>query len=845
MRFLTPALARSLSCAAGLLLTLAGTRPLAAQPTATAAPMSAARAVRTEQPMQLDGRDAEAVWRVAPVTDDFHQFTPAEAAPARYRTAFQVAYDDRTLYVFVRMYDPHPDSLVALLSRRDVRTPSEWIKVIIDGYHDRRSGMQFMVNPVGVKRDAAIYSDVVEDGTWDAVWDAAARIDSLGWTAEFAIPFGQLRFNPAEALTFGFGLWRDDARHGERDSWPVYRPSLQTFASQLGDLEGIRGIGSARRLEVMPYAVTKNVTQPVLAGGWTHPQQQAVGLDLKAGLGPAVTLDATINPDFGQVEADPAVLNLSAFEVRFEERRPFFQEGGNLFRCGGPCEGIFYSRRLGRSPQLRAAASDPLASTIDVAAKVTGRLEGGAQFGLVAVSSAREVGASGQTIEPRTRTLVGRFVQDFRQGRSQIGTMITGLTRDLDAATEPYLRRDAYTVLLQGYHRFAERWEFQAYTGRSVARGSEAAIARTQLSSVHYHQRPGSDLAYDPTRTSLEGGVASLQLRRYAGRVRWETVTRYALPGTELNDLGYVVLINDAMMKHTLSLVSVQPTSWYRRGNVVVGGEQHWTTGGLPSGMSTMVHGAAELANFWSSSITWAASNLGASRCITCARGGPALRVSPYHRLNVTIDGDIRKALKPSLDFKLATGDEGRSWAAQVATGVVGRLGDRTSLEFDASYERRADDTQYYANYGVLFSDTTHYTVANLGQTILAVTARANVTLTPTLSLQVYAQPFVASGEYRDWREIVAPAAHGYADRYAPFSRTGTALRGFNAKQFNSNVVLRWEYRLGSTLFLVWQQGRADGRDPGTFDAARDLRSLFATHPDNTLLLKVSYWFNP
>jgi len=825
--------------AAGFALVLSA-RPHVLRAQAESVP--AARAVRTETPMRLDGRDDEAVWRSAPVTDDFRQFTPGEAAPARFRTEFKVAYDDRTLYVFVRAFDPRTDSLVALLSRRDERTPSEWIKIVIDGFRDRRNALQFMVNPAGVKRDATVFSDNREDNAWDGVWDVAVDVDSASWTAEYAIPFSQLRFAQQEELTFGFGVWRDIARYGERDAWPTYRPSMQTFASQLGDLTGLTGLGRNRRLEVMPYVVTKNITEQ-RASKYAHPQVQSAGLDFKAGITSNITIDATINPDFGQVEADPAILNLSAFEVRFDERRPFFQEGGSLFRCNGPCEGIFYTRRIGRTPQLRSAANDPRSTVIDAAAKVTGRIGAGTQFGLVAVSSAREEGTNGRTIEPRTRTLVGRLVQDFRQGRSQLGTMITALTRDLDAQTEPFLRRDAYTLLVQGHHRFAERWEFSGYSGRSIARGTEAAIARTQLSSVHFHQRPDSDEPYDPTRTSMVGGVTSLSLRRFSGRVRWETMTRYAEPNTELNDLGLVTLINDAQVRNQLSLVSLRPTSWYRRANAVLTSENHWTSGGLGTGFSLQAHASAELANFWSTSITYAASQLGAQHCVSCARGGPALRVSPYHRVSVTSEGDIRKSFVPELDFRLATGDEGRSWAAQVSAGALSRIGTRTALQISASYERRADDTQWVANFGSTLTDTAHFTFAALGQTILAITARANVTLTPVLTVQLYAQPFIASGAFRDWREMVAPRAARYEDRYAPYGSGDPT--GFNSKQFNSNLVVRWEYRPGSVMFLVWQQGRFNGEHPGSFEASRDLRSLFRAHPDNTLLLKMSYWLNP
>ena len=808
------------------------------------APTPTARAVRTEQAMRLDGRDDDAVWATAPVTDDFFQFTPGEGQPARFRTTFRVAYDDRTVYVFVRAYDPRPDSLVALFSRRDVRTQSEWIKVVIDGYHDRRTGMQFMVNPAGVKRDASIYSDVQEDNAWDGVWDVATQIESDGWTAEFAIPLSQLRFNPGASQLFGFGIWRDIARHGERDAWPLYRPSSNTLASQLGDLVGIEGIGRNRRLEVLPYIVTKNVSLPSVGGGWEHPQQQSAGVDIKAGLTSNITVDATVNPDFGQVEADPAVLNLSAFEVRFDERRPFFQEGVSLFRCNGPCEGIFYTRRIGRTPQLRASGRDARFSAIQGAAKVTGRFANGTQFGLVAVSSARETGQAGQTIEPQTTTLVARLVRDFRSGRSQVGTMLSGLIRDLDDDTEPYLRKDAYTALLQGYHRFG-RLEVSGYSGQTITRGSAAAIARTQLTSVHYHQRPDHEREYDPTATSMAGSVNSLTLRRFAGRVRWETTTRYAAANTELNDLGFVALVNDASVRNQLSYTTVLPRGIYRRANAVVSNEMHWTTGGLPSNFFGQLHGSMEFANFWTSSFTFNASQLGPTHCVSCARGGPALRLSPRNFVSVTIDGDGRRAIRPELDFTFARGDDGRSWSRRVSPGVVGRVGQRTSLALDLDYEQRVDDAQWYRNYGAMFSDTVHYSFTRLAQHIMGVTLRANVTVTPQLSLEVYAQPFIATGERSDWRELTDARAKEYADRYGAFAPSYDTLRDYNGAQFNSNAVLRWEYRPGSVLFLVWQQGRANATRDGRFAFDRDMDNLFASRPDNTLLLKVSYWFNP
>ena len=477
------------------------------------------RTVRATSVPVIDGRDDDVAWHSAPVIEGFRQFAPTEDGDPSFRTEARVLYDERYLYVVVRAFDPHPDSILALLSRRDVRTNSDQIKILIDGYQDRRTGVQLMLNPAGVKRDASIYGDFVEDVTWDGVWDGAASIDSLGWVAEFRLPFSQLRFagtNPS----FGFGVWRDIARLNEREAWPAYRTSRQALASQLGTLAGLHDIQRGSRLELLPYTVTKNITQPQ-AGGWRHPQKLTAGVDLKYGLTPNLTLDATVNPDFGQVEVDPAVLNLSAFEVRFEERRPFFQEGVGLFKCGGPCEGIFYTRRIGRTPQLRSSAQDPSGTSILGAAKLTGRLSNGLAVGLVQAVTAREQGASGATVEPQTSYVVGRLVKEMRQGRSQLGTMVTAVNRNLDPGTEQYLRREAYNLLLQGMHRFArDRWELSGYGGLNRVGGSAEAIARTQLNSVHFYQRPDHEERFDPARTSLGGHVVSGTLSKIGGAVR-------------------------------------------------------------------------------------------------------------------------------------------------------------------------------------------------------------------------------------------------------------------------------------------------------------------------------------
>ena len=804
-------------------------------------------AVRASKPPVIDGRTDDEVWRIAPPMTGFRQFQPGEDLDPAFATEVRAAYDDHYLYVLVRAFDPHPDSIEKLLSRRDVKTASDQLKIVIDAYHDRRTAVELMVNPAGVKRDASIYSDVIEDMSWDGVWDAAVRVDELGWVAEFRVPFSQLRFNPKKANEFGFGVWRDIARLNERDAWPVYRTSVNALVSQLGTLGGFEGLPPARRLELLPYVVTKNLTEPT-AVGYRSVNRATVGLDVKAGLTPNLTVDATVNPDFGQVEADPAVLNLSAFEIRFDERRPFFQEGAGLYRCGGPCEGIFYTRRIGRSPQLRSSDGDPAFTNITGAAKLTGRYENGVAIGVVDAVTERVKGVAGTTIEPQTNYLVVRAVRELNGGRAQFGTEITDVRRTLDAATESYLRRSATSAVFQGYtNLWNDGWRAMLYTGLNHVEGSAAAIALTQQNSVHYFQRPDHEARYDSTRTVLGGQVIGGELTKLKGSLRYDVFFRAASAGLELNDLGFVPLVNDVQLRHELDLFQLVPSRYFLQAFSFLSVETHWTTGGLPASTGAQLHTSASFNNNWGGAITATASDFGGVNCVSCARGGPSLRQSPKLGIRFDLVGDPRPLFVPTSAVRWGRSDEGRSWYRGADLGATLRLASRFSASLGASFDHVVNDQQWIANYGAILSDTTHYTFAQLHQDILALTARANWTATPELSFQLYAQPYLTSGSFAQWRELAAPRAPAYDGRFRPYNG-GASPEAFNFsyKQFNSNAVIRWEFRPASVLFLVWQQGRVEtATNIGTFDAPRDARDLFSAHPDNTLLLKASYWFNP
>jgi len=818
----------------------------APQQGAARAPLAVARssAALAVRPPEIDGSDADAVWATAPAITAFRVFDPVEDGDPHFRTDARVSYDAKNLYVFVRAFDPHPDSIVGILSRRDVRTTSDQLKVMIDSYLDRRTGYEFAVNPVGVKRDYYLYDDGVEDGSWDAVWDVATRIDSLGWTAEFRIPLSQLRFPPRDEHTFGLMIIRDVGRSNERISWPGLRPSRPGVASQFGEIAGLRGLGSPRRLEVAPYALTRNMSEPT-ATGFGRAQRQSLGADVKYGLTSNLTLDLTVNPDFGQVEADPAQLNLTAFEPFFEERRPFFLEGTGILRNGGS-DRLFYSRRIGRAPQLGGLVADPTAeipgaSTIVGAAKITGRLERGTSIGALAAMTDDER-VAGTLIEPRTTYGVARIAQDLRGGESGFGVMATQVHRDL--ATDDaraILRADATTGGIDLRHRWGKgTYSLSASLEGSVVAGSREAIARTQRAGVHYYQRPDDDLVYDTTRTSLTGSALSTRFNYRKGILAINSGYSRITPGFETNDVGFLSRADLQDSYVEVLFRSRQPRHFWRQATATLYTNHRWTADGMS--LNHMIDGWFDVtfrnqtgvfAEYWY-------DNWGGSMCDRCSFGGPAVRQSPNHNLLVQLTGDARKRVSPIVAVFAYTGDEGRANLWRVRPLVRLRPAGNVTAELGARYERNRDDDQFLDN--VVEDGRARALFAHLSQHTLSFQARLDYTLRPTVSLQLYAEPFVTTGAYSNVRELTVPRAERYLDRFTPYVG-GVPAADFNVKQLRTNAVVRWEYRPGSTLFVVWSQARDQfDRDLGDFAAGRDYRNLFAARPDNVFLVKASYW---
>jgi hypothetical protein len=818
---------------------------------------TSATAFRAQSPPVIDGKDNDAVWRGAPIINAFQEWRPTEGKAARFRTEARVAYDASNLYVFVRAFDPHPDSIIKRLERRDSFTPSDMIWVFVDSYHDKRTGYEFGVNASGVKMDQAIYDDGNEDGAWDAVWDVATQIDSAGWTAEFRLPLSQMRYSADRSHTFGIMIDRDVYRYNERYIWPLLRQSKTGFVSQFGALHGVDDLEAPRKLEAMPYVVTKNASS-IVNNAFRQKSNVEIGGDVKYRLAPNVTLDATINPDFGQVESDPAVLNLSAYESFFDERRPFFVAGRGLFRFDVNCsavncngEGLYYSRRIGRTPELAGIYGDtvPLQPvTIIGAAKLLGRFAHGTTIGVLDAATQRSASPGDTTYDPQTNFAVIRATQDFRGGGSAIGAILTAVNRNMDEFSSPYLASNAYVGALDFRHRFLKNvYEISGSLDKSRVEGSPAAIFSLQTSGVHQYQRPDADLPLDPNLTVLGGDAEEFKFGKIGGQhLMFESAYQRRSPGFETNDMGFLRRADQTSWNTWAGFFDRKARKYYNNFQLNNNWWQYWTTAGLPleAAYNTNVHITFKNNVGWHMGGT--IGQLGTTYDDRGARGGPAIRQDKYISPWLSINGDDRKAIVPYFNANYSKDDGGRSHYFNFGPELDFKAMGRFSSSLSLNRSRNVDDNQWYSN----FTDAsgTHYTFAHLDQTTTSMTARLNYTFTPNASLQTYLQPFVSKGTYSNVRQLSAtPRAASYDDRYAPYLDASVTSNpgGFNFKQLQSNVVYRWEYNPGSTLFVVWNQGRQGSiGDEGTNRFQGDVRDLFRLHPANTFLVKVSYWLN-
>ncbi|MCP3139298.1 DUF5916 domain-containing protein [Pyxidicoccus xibeiensis] len=850
-------------------------------------PRRTVSAVRVERPPELDGVLDDAAWRQATFTTDLVQKEPDQGLPATLRTEVAFVYDEDALYVGARMFSDSPADIEAVMTRRDESGVAERLILSFDTWLDRRTAYSFAVTAAGQRVDwyHPVDEEFERDSSFNPVWQARTRLTGEGWVAELRIPFSQLRFNAAEEQVWGLNINRYVPRRNEDDFWVVVPRHVTGWASWFGELQGIRGVRPSRRLELLPY----------VAGDWLlnaglNPRAGTpfdsrrdwsgrVGGDAKVGLGPNFTLDATVNPDFGQLEADPAVVNLSAFETFFEERRPFFTEGSQLFTGSGPQ--YFYSRRIGASPRLlgdlesqRDFVEAPRASTLWGAGKLTGRLASGLSLGgLAAVTGSSfadtydfDTAQTGRVkLEPFTGYGVMRVQQELGGGASVVGATLTGVHRAIrsggaEADLDGNLPRQAYTAGADASFRLGEggQYALTAYAGGSHVSGSREAMERLQRSSARYYQRPDQTyVRVDPEATSLSGYTAGATLERVSGRHWLWSVGGYAeSPGFELNDAGSLQTADDLNADLSLTYRDTEPGPLLRGLEATLALSNNWNYGGVRQTTSLSSTVGLTFPNFWTASVTGTYLPRALSDVLT--RGGPLMQTGQ----GMTFLGSLENAFSATTRWSL----EGEVWRYETGShGYVlgGSLSvqpnRRLRLAVEPGLSSFTEEPQYVATVGGGREQTfgRRYVFGAVDRRELFARLRADFFVTPNLSVELYAEPFASSGKYRRFGELLQPRGRALL-RYPEdgITRADGRLRvvdaagesfevddpDFNLRSLRSNLVVRWEFRPGSTLFFVWQQDRSNEEALGTVLEPSALGNTFSAPGSHTFAVKLSWW---
>ena len=870
-----------------------------------------ARAVRQSGSISIDGVLDEAVWSEAPIVPEFVQTLPFEGASVSERTEVRLAYDDDAIYVGATLDDRNP--VTTRLARRDAAlSDSDLFLVLFDSYHDHETAYRFWTNPSGVKGDAIVTANSAGSGdaSWDPVWDLATEVTELGWTVEMRIPFSQLRFRPDEQQVWGIQIERNINRNQENATFP-FTPLLERAGvSRYAHLDGLVDVEPGRRLELLPYVAARGefLQLDTPAGvDFANPYRSGsdhftdMGLDLKYRITSNVTLDGTVNPDFGQVELDPSVINLTAFETRYAERRPFFVEGADIFVFGeggprgssGAGPELVYSRRIGRPPRgappSEAVFSDtPTATTIAAAAKVTGRVGDGWSVGILEAVTAREVAAYTDgsqvgrdlTVEPAANYFVGRLRRQVRGGQTRFGMIASAVNRDVSSgAITSRLHTSAYAAGIDFAHESQDRvWLFSGLFSGSYVSGGVDAITRTQRSSTRYYQRPDvSHVEFDPTATSLAGFYAMAYAGKEAGNVRMRHGFAYVSPGYEVNDLGFHSNADRILMDLHYQYVQPEPGRFLRSWTAILGGPNGiWNSGGDRMYANINNIGRIEFLNYWSLSarVLYAIS----SDDDRLTRGGPMARSPSELSGSVSVNSDSRRAVVAGANYGWGS-DDGGGWTRSVQLDLSARFNETLQIDVGPSYSWAHTAAQYVTQIDDVEATSTfgtRYVFAGIDQHTLSLETRVNLTFSPTLSLQLYVEPFISTGDFGAFKEFRAPGTFDFLvygedvgtiglDEDGAFSvdpdgdgvAAGFRLsdQDFSRRSLLGNAVFRWEWRPGSTLFFIWQQSRRNsisgrgfvGAQPGVgdFDFGRDAEAMFTVAPDNIFMIKLNYWLNP
>jgi len=846
--------------------------------------------------LTIDGIIDEVTWQKGSWQGGFIQRDPNDGSPETYRTEFCVLYDNDYLYVGARAYDPEPEKIIALLTRRDNYTESDWMYVSIDSYDDNRTAFEFGINAAGVKHDLRRYDDNNGDDEWDAIWDGSSNIDDKGWTAEWRIPFRELRFTSNHDMKWGFEMYRELPRHNnELSVWSYWSHGEEGFVSKYGSLTGLKDINVKNPIYIAPFvagsaSISENLVNPVHENNYDLLSN--IGADIRCTTQKGLTFNATINPDFGQVEADPADFNLTEFETYFNENRPFFMEGSNImsFSLGfgdgdAQYNNLFYSRRIGRSPQGWVPEDDnksvltydnPERTNILGAAKLTGKTTNGLSIGVVEAVTNKETGIvfyedesrDIAVIEPMTNYWLSRIQKDYNDGQTSIGGIFTAVNRKLDDTGIDYLHNAAYTGGLDIDHEFLDRqYSFLGAFAYSYVQGDTTALQSTQTSSSRYFNRTDrtgyKNLEYDPLRTSLPGYAVKAIVTKNSGNIRAAAGGTAFSPGFEINDLGFLRQVDDISyftwvqyrkwegMKHIRSI--------YFNFNQWVS----WMFDGTRKNFGGNVNMNCTFNNNWGTGFGINGNLSGYSPSLN--RGGPLLRTPNNYNYWFFVNTDGRKKIFGNVSgYYFKNSDNVISWGFDPE--ITWRPIQNIQFTGSLSYSNLKDTWAWIGSAEDENGDP-QYIWSCMNQHTVSLVLRTDLTLTPTLSIQYYAQPFFTAGDFYDLMKVNDPKALDYNKRFEKFGNSisynedngeyevdknldgipeyfFSGYNDFNYKQFRSNLVLRWEYKTGSAMFLVWSQGFTDYEEFQPFGISRDARTLFNTDGDNVLMIKVSHMLN-
>ncbi len=855
-----------------------------------------ATAVRAERAPVVDGRLDDAAWALATPVTNLTQSDPQEGQPATERTEVRFVYDGAALYIGARMFDREPRKIAHHLGRRDSFTQSDDIRILLDSYHDHRTAFRFIVTPDGVRGDLQFGDDGnFADDSWDPVWQAAAHIDSLGWTAELRIPFSQLRFSRVRDQVWGFRIVRTILRKNETDIFPFVHKTDAGFVSRFAHLVGLHDLGDPKQVELLPYTLASGTYQTAVPGDPFSPGSDytgKAGLDLKYGLTSNLTLDATLNPDFGQVEIDPAFVNLSAFEQFLPEHRPFFVEGADIFNFGGGSGGFlsfgnapqfFYSRRIGRPPEGSPTSPGqfvdmPKNTTILGAAKLTGRTPSGWSVGVLdAITRLAQATVLDTTtgtrfhddVEPTTNYFVARVRRQFHGGNDGIGFIATASDRAIHAPALDVLRSAAYDWGVDARHRWHNNtYGIAADIGGSYVTGDTAAINAAQLSSARYYQRPDANLHYDPTRTSLTGLTGDLYIDKLAGAWLWGAALSTTTPGFEVNDLGFQHRVDRIASGYYVARHWTKPGPVFQEATAIVQLAPSWNYEGDPIQRQVFINGFGTFRNFWFFNFFGGYGLTVVDDRLT--RGGPLAQIPSNFNGGAGIQTDQRHAGSGGFFFNYFH-DVSGAWSLNLNPTVEYRPSSAIDVSVGPNYNVGRSTAQYVQTVSDPLASATYggrYVFAELRSHELDLTVRINATLSPALSVQVYAQPFAFAGAYSGFKELAKPKSYQFKtygqaagttiaydsasatytvhpDGAQPSDSFSISNPDFRVRSLNVNAVLRWEYRPGSTLFVVWTQRRSGFFNDPSFDVGRDFgRQLLLDRPTNVLLVKFSYWLS-